>query len=102
MRVFLGRFSVHRDSGWAVGGSSKIERLIFESLRKDIFTTYKELLGDANSAYSLLCTRYNGSKTAAAIAERHESDVRFWSETELRWQEAFSGNGVTVLIEAKR
>lgn len=90
----------HRNSGWAVGGSSKIERLIFESFRRDIFATYKELLRDESSMYSLLCVRHNGPKTAAEIAERHESDVPFWSETEARWQETFFARGVSDLTNA--
>ena len=58
-----------RESQWAVGGSAKVERVIFEALRSAVFEAYSAAVKNPSSAYSKLCDKFSGSRQAAALVE---------------------------------
>jgi hypothetical protein len=76
-----------RSGAWAIGGSSKIERLIFESLRRDVFRAYLAAIAKSDSEYNLTCARFHGSREASQLARgvSPENDRSFWITTESLW-----------------
>jgi len=76
-----------RNAPWAVGGSTKIERIIFESLRRDVFKAYIELIENRDSEYSRVCSTFAGRFKAAELARQHErTEQSFWVKTEELWE----------------
>lgn len=74
-------------SKWAVGGSGKVEKTIFEALRSNLFTAYLAAAKNQNSIYSETCSRFHGERQAARIAQNSElTSQQFWSQTEALWK----------------
>lgn len=79
-----------RSSAWAVGGSSKIERIIFEAIRQNVFTAYKQMVRDPRSNYNTLVSKYAGSRKASALIDTMaERADEFWLQTERLWLSSF-------------
>jgi hypothetical protein len=76
-----------RTSPWGVGGSTKIERTIFYSLRSDVFGAYSTLILDSASPYMIACTLFKGKQTAVKLCKSYtkETQQEFWSKTESDW-----------------
>lgn len=75
----------HRKSEWAVGGSSKIERLIFLSLREKVLRNYQLIANAPESDYQALCSRLDGPKSGLQLAVAITDPSEFWNSIENDW-----------------
>ena len=77
-----------KTSRWAVGGSAKIERIIFEELRKNVLASYSEISQRTDSKYQIACNRFGGERAALRILGTLEPETRrtFWGQTETDWE----------------
>src|SRR5262249_147141 len=86
-----------KTSSWAIGGSTKVERIIFESLRTDVFRTYRRIGTDQNSLYHTSCARFNGARRGLHLAEQYNTGTEraFWAKTEIECENLLNGR-VTI------
>ncbi|HEV2437798.1 MAG TPA: DGQHR domain-containing protein [Verrucomicrobiae bacterium] len=77
-----------RQAAWAVGGSAKIEKTIFEALRSQILSAYVEATANDKSEYSKLRTQFNGAGNAMELLKNTQPSAYagFWFKTEIEWE----------------
>lgn len=76
-----------RGKEWSIGGSTIIERRIYDQMRHWIFGAYFRDARNENSPYSQAIARFNGPGRARALLNGlgDNDHIEFWAQTERQW-----------------
>jgi DGQHR domain-containing protein len=74
-----------RDSDWGIGGSTKVERRIYETLRANVFSSYSTVVERNEGIYGRAVERFRGRRQAIDILRASPNEEAFWTRTDAQW-----------------